>query len=100
MVASIAAVASPSQGTSYYERDGYYANNDPSHKEASAWAGKGAETLGLVGLVDPATFKAILEGKVPDGTGRQLGRKDRDGNLRHRPLGAISRFPPRSQSRS
>ena len=47
MVASIGKIASPSQGVSYYEKDGYYAKDDPAHREASAWAGKGAEALGL-----------------------------------------------------
>ena len=45
MVASIDVVASPSHGVSYYQRDGYYAKDDPAHLEASAWAGKGAEAL-------------------------------------------------------
>ena len=49
MVASIGAVASPAQGVTYYERDGYYARDDPAHRDASAWAGKGAEALGLSG---------------------------------------------------
>ncbi len=40
MVASIGAVAAPAQGASYYERDGYYAKDDPEHREASGWAGK------------------------------------------------------------
>lgn len=38
MAASIGAVAAPSQGASYYERDGYYAKEDPAYKAASAWA--------------------------------------------------------------
>ena len=46
MVASIGAVAAPAQGASYYERDSYYAKDDPAHKDASAWAGRGAEELG------------------------------------------------------
>ena len=62
---SIGALASAAQGASYYERDGYYAKDDSEHKAASAWAGKGAEELGLKGPVDPETFKAILEGRVP-----------------------------------
>ena len=33
--------------------------------------------MGLTGPVDPATFKAVLEGKVPDGP--QLGKRGRDG---------------------
>ena len=81
MVVSVGAVASPSQGVSYYERDGYYAKDDPEHLGASAWAGKGAAELGLEGPVDPDTFKAVLEGRVPDGTGQRLGRVDRDGIL-------------------
>ena len=60
MVASIGAVAAPSQGVSYYERDGYYAKDDPDHRNASAWAGKGADALGLSGPVDPDVFTAIL----------------------------------------
>ena len=98
MVASIGAVASPAQGVTYYERDGYYARDDPAHRDASAWAGKGAEALGLSGPVDPDTFKAVLEGKVPDGTGRQLGRKDRDGNIHHRPGRDVTLSAPKSVS--
>ena len=85
MVASIGAVASPAQGVSYYERDGYYAREDPAHREASAWAGKGAEALGLSGPVDPDIFCGILEGAVPDGSGRRLGRRLGDGKIDHRP---------------
>ena len=37
MVVSIGAVGlSASQGVFYYERDGYYARDDPEHREASA----------------------------------------------------------------
>ena len=57
MVAPIGAVASPAQGVTYYERDGYYARDDPEHLWGSAWAGKGAEALGLSGAVDPDVFK-------------------------------------------
>ncbi len=71
MVASVGAVAAPSQGVSSYERDGYYAKDDPEHRGASAWAGRGAKALGLSGPVDPDVFTAILEGRVPDGP--QLG---------------------------
>ena len=85
MVASIGAIASAAQGTSYYEKDGYYAKDDAEHRQASAWSGKGAGELGLEGPVDPDTFRAVLEGKVPDGSGRALGRRDRDGKLLHRP---------------
>ena len=83
MVASIGKIASASQGVVYFERDGYYARRDPAHREASAWASKGAAALGLVGRVDPDTFTATLKGKVPGGS--QLGRRDKDGNIHNRP---------------
>ena len=55
----------------------------PAHLEASAWAGKGADVLGLSGPVEPDTFHAILEGKVPDGP--HLGKRGKDGEIEHRP---------------
>ncbi len=36
LVASIGVIASPSQGVSYFEKDGYYARDDAIHREASA----------------------------------------------------------------
>ena len=98
MVASIGAVAAPSQGASYYERDGYYAKDDPDHAAASAWAGRGAEELGLEGPVDPDTFKAILEGKVPDGSETRLGRRGKDGEVHHRPGRDLTFSAPKSVS--
>ena len=98
MVVSIGTVAAPSQGVSYYERDGYYAKDDPEHKIASAWAGKGAEALGLSGTVDPDTFKAVLEGHVPDGSGRRLGRIGPEGELQHRPGRDLTFSAPKSVS--
>ena len=98
MVASIGAVASPSQGASYYERDGYYVKDDPAHREASAWAGRGAAALGLEGSVDPETFKAVLEGRVPDGSGRRLGRTGKGGAFEHRPGRDITFSAPKSVS--
>ena len=98
MVASIGAVAAPAQGASYYERDGYYARDDPEHRDASAWAGRGAEELGLTGPVDPATFRAVLEGKVPDGSGIELGRRGKDGEILHRPGRDLTLSAPKSVS--
>ncbi len=95
---SIGALASASQGASYYERDGYYAKDDPEHREASAWAGRGAEELGLTGPVDPDTFRAVLEGRVPDGSGRQLGRRGKDGEIHHRPGRDLTFSAPKSVS--
>ena len=95
---SIGALASAAQGASYYERDGYYAKDDPEHKAASAWAGKGAEELGLKGPVDPETFRAVLEGKVPDGSNTRLGRRGKDGEILHRPGRDLTFSAPKSVS--
>ena len=98
MVASIGAVAAPAQGASYYEKDGYYGKDDPEHREASAWAGRGAEELGLTGPVDADTFRAVLEGKVPDGSDTRLGRRGRDGEITHRPGRDLTLSAPKSVS--
>ena len=98
MVVSIGAISSAAQGVSYFERDGYYAKDDPEHLEASAWAGKGAEELGLSGPVDPATFKDVLEGMVPDGSGQRLGRRQKDGSVSHRPGRDLTFSAPKSVS--
>ena len=96
MVASIGAIAAPSQGVSYYERDGYYAKDDPDHRAASAWTGKGADALGLSGPVDPDVFTRILEGRVPDGP--HLGRPGKDGEIVHRPGRDLTLSAPKSVS--
>ena len=96
MVVSIGAVASPSQGISYYERDGYYAKDDPEHRSASAWAGRGATELGLKGSVDPDAFKDVLAGHVPDGP--RLGKRSRDGSIAHRPGRDLTFSAPKSVS--
>ncbi len=98
MVVSIGAVASPAQGVTYYERDGYYARDDPEHANGSGWAGKGAEALGLRGHVDPDIFADILEGTVPDGSGRRLGRPRKDGSIDHRPGRDLTFSAPKSVS--
>ena len=98
MVASIGQVASPSQGASYYERDGYYAKDDPEHHAASAWAGRGAADLGLEGPVNSDVFKSILGGFVPDGTDTRLGRTTGDGEFHHRPGRDLTFSAPKSVS--
>ena len=98
MVASIGAVASPSQGAAYYERDGYYAKDSPEHRAASAWAGRGAAELGLEGTVDPDAFRSVLEGEVPDGSGRRLGKRGKDGEIHHRPGRDLTFSAPKSVS--
>ena len=96
MVASIGKIASPSQGVGYFEKDGYYARDDGAHREASAWAGRGAEALGLSGPVDPERFRSVLEGEVPGG--RRLGRKEIDGTIAHRPGRDVTLSAPKSVS--
>ena len=98
MVASIGAVASPAQGANYYERDGYYAKDSAEHRASSAWAGRGAEALGLEGAVNPDVFRAVLEGEVPDGSGRRLGRRLRGGEIHHRPGRDLTFSAPKSVS--
>ena len=98
MVASIGALASAAQGTSYYERDGYYAKDDAEHRAASAWLGAGAAEAGLAGPVDAGAFRAVLEGVVPDGSGRQLGRIGKDGEIAHRPGRDLTLSAPKSVS--
>ncbi|MDE0030320.1 MAG: conjugative relaxase [Deltaproteobacteria bacterium] len=98
MVASIGAVANPSQGAAYYERDGYYAKDSPEHRAASAWAGRGAAELGLEGPVDPDAFRLVLEGEVPDGSGRRLGKRGKDGEIHHRPGRDLTFSAPKSAS--
>ncbi len=90
MVASIGAITSPSQGVRYYEKD------DVAHKEASAWAGRGAEAMGLSGAVEPEAVQKVLEGHVPGG--RQLGNKARDGSIHHRPGVDVTLSAPKSVS--
>ena len=98
MVTSIGVIASPAQSITYFERDGYYAKDDPAHKEASAWVGKGAKELGLSGPVDPETFTAILEGKVPGGP--SLGKRGKDGEIHHRPGRDVTMSAPKSSGRA
>ena len=95
---SIGALGSAAQGASYYERDGYYAKDDAEHRAASAWAGKGAEELGLKGPVDPDVFRGVLEGRVPDGSDTRLGRRGKDGGIEHRPGRDFTFSAPKSVS--
>lgn len=83
MVASIAQLTSAATSVSYYSRDGQVREDDPGHRLASSWQGKGARALGLAGPVEAEPFQAVLEGHVP-GTDQRLG-SIRQGQHRHRP---------------
>ena len=96
MLASIGKLAAAAQGVSYFERYGYYARDNTAHREASAWAGKGAAAPGLSGPVEPEAFERILEGEVPGG--RRLGRREIDGSITHRPGRDVTLSAPKSVS--
>lgn len=91
MVASVSALTSSAQASSYYEADDYYAEGGLSPSE---WQGKGAEELGLSGDVDRDQFRELLDGKV---AGQQLGTV-RDGQLEHRPGWDVTLSAPKSVS--
>ena len=59
MVASVSALTSSAQASSYYETDDYYADGGLSPSE---WNGKGAAALGLSGDVDRERFRDLLDG--------------------------------------
>ena len=80
----------------YYERDGYYAKNDPEHRQASFWYGDAAKALGLRAHVRPSRFESVLSGYVP-GTDLRLGRM-REGEHDHRPGWDITLSAPKSVS--
>jgi conjugative relaxase-like TrwC/TraI family protein len=92
VVASVAALKSAAQASSYYEADDYYSEGGEA---PSAWFGEGAKALGLVGEVDRTAFKSGLEGELPNG--RQLGTI-RNGEREHRPGWDVTFSAPKSVS--
>ena len=96
MVATVTQLKSSATAVSYYEKDGYYAKDDPEHRDASFWEGEAAKDLGLRGHVLPGEFEDVLEGWVP-GTEIRLGRM-REGEHDHRPGWDITFSAPKSVS--
>lgn len=92
MVATIGAIGSSAAASSYYEADDYYADGGISPSE---WQGEGAKALGLSGEVSRETFRAMLDGTLPDG--QQLGTM-REGKLQHRPGWDVTLSAPKSVS--
>ena len=92
MVATISAISSSAQASSYYEADDYYAGDGLSPSE---WQGAGAQALGLSGEVERDQFRDMLDGKLPDG--QQLGTI-RDGANQHRPGWDVTMSAPKSVS--
>ncbi len=91
MVASVSALTSSAQASSYYEADDYYAEGGLSPSE---WQGAGAEALGLSGEVDRDQFREFLDGRIGE---QQLGTF-RDGQLEHRPGWDVTLSAPKSVS--
>ena len=96
MVATVVELRSSAMAVTYYERDGYYAKNDPEHRQASFWYGDAAKALGLKAHVRPSRFESVLSGYVP-GTELRLGRT-REGEHDHRPGWDITLSAPKSVS--
>ena len=96
MVATVTALGAAQSTVHYFERDGYYARDDPEHRRASFWHGRGAAALRLRGHVRPKRFEEVLAGFVPH-TGIRLGRM-RDGEHQHRPGLDITLSAPKSVS--
>ena len=92
MVATISALGSSTQASSYYEADDYYAGDGLSPSE---WLGTGADALGLSGEVERDQFREMLDGKMPGG--QQLGTT-RDGEVQHRPGWDVTMSAPKSVS--
>ncbi len=96
MVATVTRLSETASTVHYFEADGYYAKNDPVHRKASRWYGKGVEALGLHGPVKPKRFEEVLSGRIP-GTTTRLGRL-REGKHEHRPGIDITFSAPKSVS--
>ena len=96
MVATVVELRSSAMAVTYYERDGYYAKNDPEHRQASFWYGDAAKALGLKAHVRPSRFESVLSGYVP-GTDLRLGRM-REGQHEHRPGWDLTLSAPKSVS--
>ena len=96
MVATVTRLSEAASTVHYFETDGYYAKNDPEHRKASSWYGKGVEALGLHGPVKPKRFEEVLSGRIP-GAATRLGRL-RNGKHEHRPGLDITFSAPKSVS--
>ena len=96
MVAKVRDLRSSAAAVSYYEKDGYYAKDDPEHRDASFWHGGAAAELGLRAHVLPRGFESVLAGYVP-GTEIRLGRM-REGENDRRPGWDLTLSAPKSVS--
>ncbi len=88
-------LASAEQAFGYFLHE-YLARNDPEHRTANRWHGKGAAALGLPQRVGKRRFMGVLAGRVP-GTGIRLGRIV-EGEHQHRPGWDATFSAPKSVS--
>lgn len=63
---SVANVRTAGGAANYFAADNYYTRADA--ERSGQWLGKGAETLGLRGVIDASQFEAVLKGMLPDGS--------------------------------
>lgn len=88
MVATVSAIKDSGAASDYYSQtDDYY--RDQGHAP-TAWAGRGAEALGLAGEVSTAQAEAVLDGYLPNG--------ERVGGDDHRPGWDVTFSAPKSVS--
>ena len=94
---SIKNIESSKVAASYFQKDDYYAGKEGTPEATGVWFGKGAETLGLTGAVDPEAFKAMLDGELP--SGEQLGTiREKGGEKEHKPGWDLTFSAPKSVS--
>lgn len=63
---SVANVRTAGGAANYFAADNYYTRADA--ERSGKWLGKGAETLGLRGVIQASQFEAVLKGILPDGS--------------------------------
>ena len=63
---SVANVRTAGGAANYFAADNYYTRADA--ERSGQWLGKGAENLGLRGVIEASQFEAVLKGKLPDGS--------------------------------
>lgn len=66
MVLSIGTIGSAGGAAEYYTASENYYTSDEA-ENVGLWGGEAAARLGLYGSVEPATFEAMLEGRLPNG---------------------------------
>ncbi len=94
---SIKAIKSSGATSKYFAEADYYAKEgDNDAAIVSTWAGQGAVALGLNGRVHSEDLKAVLDGKLPNGS--QLGRINKDGEVEHQKGWDLTLSAPKSVS--